>query len=228
MRQPARPPPPGHDPTTDDATPVRPEPGPFAPGAMLPSRCPSQAEHSGSLTVNHSVHPVAEATGRRARPSPRTRTPCHGTANRRDPAGPAAGPSGRAWRRGDAGFEQAVDEPVVVVEPDRVGLTGAVGQHPRPRDREAVGVQPESLHQSDVFGVAVVVVACDIAGVAVVDRAGNPAEGVPNGRRTATLGDRSLDLVRRCRRAPTEIRRQAAVVHGGLLRGRVRGTYFEC
>ena len=70
---------------------------------------------------------------------------------------------------------------------------------------------PEVPDQRDVGGHPVVVVAGDVAGVAVVDRARHPAEGVPDGRRPAVLVDRALDLVRRRGDAPPEARRGSAV-----------------
>ena len=43
----------------------------------------------------------------------------------------------------DAAGEQLVDEAVVVVEPGLVHAAASLGQDPRPRDREAEGVDPE-------------------------------------------------------------------------------------
>ncbi len=99
--------------------------------------------------------------------------------------------------RADAGVEQLVDEPVVEREPEGVGGAGAVGLDARPRDREPVGLEPEALHERDVLRHAVVVVARDLAGVAVRDLARGRGEGVPDGLAAAVLLGRALDLVAR-------------------------------
>ena len=61
----------------------------------------------------------------------------------------------------DAVREQLVDEPVVVVEPRLVHGATALGDDPRPRDREAIRVETELLHEAHVLRVAVVRVAGD-------------------------------------------------------------------
>ena len=67
----------------------------------------------------------------------------------------------------DAVLEQRVDQPLVEVEPGLVHRARALGQDAAPGDAEAVGVEAELAHQRDVARVAAVVVAGDVAGVAV-------------------------------------------------------------
>src|SRR5690606_24983080 len=74
-----------------------------------------------------------------------------------------------------------------------------------------------------VLGPAVVVVARDVAGVAAGDRARDPRERVPDGRRAPVLGDRALDLVRRGGGAPHEVRREHPRALRRLGRGGVVG-----
>ena len=100
-------------------------------------------------------------------------------------------------KRLDAVREQLVDQAVVEVEPLRVRGAVALREHPRPRDREAVGLHAQRLHQLHVFLVAVIVVVGDIAGGVVHDLAGRVRERVPDRRSSAVLLDRSLDLIRR-------------------------------
>jgi hypothetical protein len=97
----------------------------------------------------------------------------------------------------DAGLEQPVDEPVVEREPLRVDLARAGRLDPRPGDREPVAAHAEPLHQRDVLGPAVVVVAGLRPAAAVLDPARLGGEGVPDAGPAAVLGDRALDLVRR-------------------------------
>src|SRR3546814_6965653 len=63
--------------------------------------------------------------------------------------------------------EQFVDQPLVEIEPGVIDAPGAVGQHPPPGDREAVRLQPERLHQRHVVAPAAVMIARDLAGVAL-------------------------------------------------------------
>ena len=98
-------------------------------------------------------------------------------------------------RRLDAAFEQPLDQAAVEAHAGRVERAGPVGLHPRPRDREAVGLEAQGGHQVEVLAPAVVVVAGDLAGVAVGDGARHAAEGVPD-RVAAPVDVRGpLDLV---------------------------------
>lgn len=63
--------------------------------------------------------------------------------------------------------------------PLRIQGTLPVRLHPAPCDRETVGVEAKVLHQADVVGPEVVVVAGHIA-QAVDDRTGLAAEAVPD------------------------------------------------
>src|SRR6185312_7999439 len=58
-----------------------------------------------------------------------------------------------------------------------------------------VALQAERRHEVEVLAPAVVVVAGDVAGVAVLDDAGEAAEGVPDRVGAPVLVRRSLDLV---------------------------------
>ena len=72
----------------------------------------------------------------------------------------------------DAGVEQVVDELRVEVEPGLGRLAAAVGQHPGPRHREAVGGHTEVTQQPDVAAAVLVVAARHVAVAAVDDRPG--------------------------------------------------------
>jgi hypothetical protein len=114
----------------------------------------------------------------------------------------------------DARFQQRVHQPVVEGQTGRVDRPAALRHDPRPGDGEAVRVEVEGLHQAQVLGGAVVVVAGDVAGVVAVDLAGGMGEGVPDGRGPAVLVHRALDLVRGGGRSPDEIGgKSAQVVH---------------
>ena len=51
-----------------------------------------------------------------------------------------------------ASLQQGIHESIVEGDPRRVGGSSSVGHHPGPRDREAIGVQPQLADQADVLG----------------------------------------------------------------------------
>ena len=68
----------------------------------------------------------------------------------------------------DAGGEELVDEAVVEVEALRVGRAGAVGKTRGQATEKRKALRPRSLHEGDVFVVAMVEVVGDVAGVALL------------------------------------------------------------
>ena len=80
----------------------------------------------------------------------------------------------------DAGLEQPVDEPIVERQARRVRLPAPAREDARPGDREAVGAEAEPLHELDVLGPAVIVVAGDGTVAAVGDGAGARGEAIPD------------------------------------------------
>jgi len=113
--------------------------------------------------------------------------------------------------RPDPRPEQLVDEALVEGEAALVDRAGPRGNDPRPADREAIRVEAELAHEADVLRPAVIVVAGDVAGLAGGDRAGAPAELIPDGRSLPVLVVRALDLVCRGRGTKKEARGKPAV-----------------
>ena len=97
----------------------------------------------------------------------------------------------------DAAGEQRVDEAVVERDAARVHRAAAHGEDAAPRDAEAVGVEPEVGEQRHVLGEAVIVVARDVARVAVGDVTAprRMREAVPDARPGAVGERRAFDLV---------------------------------
>ena len=132
--------------------------------------------------------------------------------------GPAAGRLARLRQvpvverrdRLDAALAQAFAQPPVPVDPRAVQGAAPLGLHPRPGDREAVGLGAERRHQVQVLAPAVVVVAGDVARVAARDRPRTAAERVPDRRAAPVLAHGALDLVRRHRDAEPEAGRERA------------------
>ena len=98
-------------------------------------------------------------------------------------------------QRGDAVAVQRVHQPAVVVEARLVRRPPPFGLDPGPRHRESVRPHPQAGHERHVLLVPVVLVARDVPGVPVTDRAGDPAERVPDGGAASVLVHRPLDLV---------------------------------
>ena len=105
----------------------------------------------------------------------------------------------------DAAGEEAVDEPVVEVEPGLVHRAAARRLDPRPGDAEPVGPQPELRHQVEIRLPATVVVAGDVTGVPVARATGRVRVHVPDARAAPVCRRGPLDLVRRGRGAPGEV-----------------------
>src|SRR5262249_13066678 len=92
----------------------------------------------------------------------------------------------------------------------RVRLSRALGEDPRPGNREAVRVGADVLDQRHVLLVPVVMIVGDVAVVVVLDVAGGVRVAVPDGLTLAILGPGALDLVRGRRDPPVETLRETA------------------
>src|SRR5438093_9623441 len=97
--------------------------------------------------------------------------------------------------RTDPVREQLIDQSVVERDALLVRRTGARREHARPADGEAVGPEPELVHERDVLTPAVVVVARGLARLAGGARAWPKAERVPDGWPFAVGVVATLDLV---------------------------------
>ena len=95
----------------------------------------------------------------------------------------------------DARLKQSIDEAAVEVQPCLVDFARPIGQDARPGDREAVGLEADRLHQGDVVGPAVIVVAGDVAVGAVDDLAGRVGKAIPDGFALAVFLPGAFDLV---------------------------------
>ena len=132
----------------------------------------------------------------------------------------------------DAVGEEGVHQAVVEVQAFPVHLPGALGQHPGPGDREAIGLQADLGHQVHVLGPAVIVVGSHVAGLAAPNPAGTVHEGIPHRRTAAVLVPSALNLIGGGGGAPEEARREMkSVVHGLALSHGVAGrrrTHGHC
>jgi hypothetical protein len=106
--------------------------------------------------------------------------------------------------RHDVPLPQALDESSVEVEALPVGGAAPLGLNPRPGDGEAVGSYAQARQEVEILFEAVVVVAGDIAGVAVQNVAGSMREGIPDRGPAPILVNRAFDLVGSGRGAPQE------------------------
>ena len=97
--------------------------------------------------------------------------------------------------RADFGFEERIGETLVMVKTLRIGLAGAIGLNARPRDGETVAGQIQLLEERDVFFVAMVGIAGDVAGGCALHLAGSVHEAVPDGFALAVFCPSAFDLV---------------------------------
>ena len=170
---------------------------------MLAAAVAEQREHRRLVEGRKPFDPVAVPL---ACDSGIVREPCGAVARR-----PAAEiverlrqvPMIKTEPRLDARREQCIDQAVIECEAFFVRRTLAERQHPRPRHRKAISADTEIAHQRDVFRIAVIVVAGDVAGLAVVDMAG-ARKRIPDAGAAAVLVRRAFDLIGRGRNTPDE------------------------
>src|SRR5829696_1150221 len=191
--------------------------------------CPGAVFVAGGMDAEAVTHPGRDPGFVQGDPEPDTireglvddaRVLCKAIA--RVPVGPAAHilqrlrqvPVVEREHRFDRALPQAVDEPAVEVEASLVGVTAPFGLDAGPGHREAIGMYPELGHQVEVFFQTVVLVAGDVARVAVNHLAWSMAKRVPDRRAAAVFVYRTFDLVGRRGRAPQEVLREA---HGSFL-----------
>ena len=111
----------------------------------------------------------------------------------------------------DAALQAALDQPPIPRHAARVQRPAPVRLHPRPGDREAIGLDPQRCHQVEIGRPAVVVIAGHVAGVAVDHGARLVAEAVPDRLAAPVLAHGAFDLVGRGGRAEAEPRREPAL-----------------
>ena len=107
-------------------------------------------------------------------------------------------------QRPDPSLEHALDERPVEVEAALIRRPTSGRLDPRPRDREAVALEAERLHQVEILAPAVVVLARGVTRVAEVHLPLGGGEPVPDGLAAAVHLRRSLDLERSGRGPPDE------------------------
>ena len=178
-----------------DARPAGPSASPGRPGALRAFGVPAEGD-APRLVVGDPVGDD-DPRARRPRGARSRRTGAHVSRAAQPPA--SCNPAGRSavverHDRLDPALAQPGREPPVEVDALAVERAAPVRLHPRPADREAVGLQASSRDQVEILAPAVVVVAGDVAGRAVRDRAGT-GEAIPDRLAAAVLGDRALDLI---------------------------------
>src|SRR4051794_17933503 len=81
-----------------------------------------------------------------------------------------------------------------------IDSSSPLGNDARPRDREAIGVDTELAHQSDIFLPATIMITCDIPILALPDFSTGMRKGIPHAQATIVDGYRTFNLIcgRRC------------------------------
>lgn len=139
------------------------------------------------------------------RHSRRMPVPCRDSASRHDPVTLGGGPSGKRRERLNTGSQQFTHQSPVEVHSLGIWLSGAFRENTRPGDRELVRVGADILHHRYVFGIAMIVVDGDVAGIAVLHVAGHVGIRVPDRLPLAVLGCGALDLMGGSRHASPEV-----------------------
>ena len=104
--------------------------------------------------------------------------------------------------------QQFVDQTIIEVEAQAVGLAAPLRQHARPGHGKPVDLRAKAPHQRHVFPIAMVVVTRHIAGIAIGNTARLSAEQVPDAGSAPVLCGSPLDLIGRGGDAPLERCRQ--------------------
>src|SRR6202045_3766350 len=92
----------------------------------------------------------------------------------------------------------------------RIWRAGALGEYPRPRNREPIRSGGQRLHRPHVVSVSVIVIIGDVAVVVVADLSGRVRERVPDRRATAILTHGPFDLIGGGGAAPEKSRAKGA------------------
>jgi len=124
-------------------------------------------------------------------------------------------PMVEAEPRRDAVRDEPIDQTFVKVEAALLHGAAARRQNARPRGRKPVGGKIAACEQIDMVAPAVVVVAGDVAGVAVLHASRRMGEDIPDAFAASVIVDRAFDLIARGRRAPHEVRGKRTVVGSG-------------
>src|SRR5215469_3289642 len=120
-----------------------------------------------------------------------------------------------AQPRRDAVRDEPIDQTLVKVEAALLDRAAAGRQNARPRGRKPISGKIAACEQIDVVAPAVIVVAGDVAGIAVLHAPRRVREDVPDALAASVFVDRALDLIARSRRAPYEVGRKRTIVGGG-------------
>ena len=191
----------------------------WMPGACWPRRGWRTLKHLRLVERHQALDAVAQRARRRRPRTRRKAGACRGLRQPPRSGAPAAGPSGRAWGSGVMpGAEQAVDErgrrsrgPAALTAP------GPVRQDARPGDaRSDRRSRPSSRIRATSSRVAVVVVAGDVAGLAVADPPGRAARRCPRWTRRGRPRRRRLRSGRRRRPRRRRIPTGNGSQRGGL------------
>ena len=111
--------------------------------------------------------------------------------------------------RRDAVRQQLVQQPIIEVEAFRVRRAVSVRKHPRPCDRETIGLDAQFLDQANVFLVAMIVIIGLVGIAAIFDLAWQVGESIPDRAASPVFKDGALDLVGGRGRTPDKAVREA-------------------
>src|SRR5262249_57493444 len=88
-------------------------------------------------------------------------------------------------------------------------------QNARPRGRKPISGKIAACEQIDIVAPAVIVVAGDIAGIAILHAPRRMGEDIPDAFAASVFVDGAFDLIARRRRAPDEVGGKRTIVGSG-------------
>src|SRR3990170_5777856 len=95
----------------------------------------------------------------------------------------------------DSGFQQAIDQPIVEIQPYGIASSATCWKDSRPGDRESISLKAQFFHQSNIIRHAVVMVCSHVARIIVADIPLPVGINVPNAFTLAVLIPSAFDLV---------------------------------
>src|SRR5215216_3167758 len=111
-------------------------------------------------------------------------------------------------KRLDICVKQSIYKFAVEIQTLLIDFTASRREDARPRDREAIGLETQLLHQPDIFFPEAIMIVGHIAGIVVSDLAGCVSKAIPRGLALAVLVPRAFDLIRSGCGSPEKILRE--------------------
>ncbi len=129
--------------------------------------------------------------------------------------------------RNNVCIQETIHQPAIEVHSLLIDLAAPGRQNPRPGNGKAVSLQPQLLHQADIFFPQAIMIVCHIPGIVVPDFSWGMCEPVPGRFSLAVPVPGAFDLVGSGRRTPDKIFRKVDFVCHAMLHS-INFSQFAC